>query len=82
MSDTVQAVVTRKRGINGVHADGDVIPLAENQFEDWRSLGWVDRATPEQIEKAQADAEAAKAKEKAEKAKSAPKTEPKANTKA
>lgn len=69
MPDTVNAVVTRARGINGQHADGDVIELPEGQFEDWRKLGWVDRATAEQIE-ADKVAKAA-AQEKAEKAEQA-----------
>lgn len=75
MTEIVQAVVTRARGINGQHADGDVIALPVGQFEDWRSIGWVDRATPAQIAAAKAMAEKAEqvriAAEKKSKAKPA-----------
>lgn len=51
MTDTVHAIVTRKRGINGQHADGAVIlDMPVNQFADWRGMGWVSRATAEQVE--------------------------------
>lgn len=67
MTDTVNAVVTREGGISSGgadYADGAVIfDMPENQFRDWALVGIVDRATPEQIEAANAAAEKAAAAE-------------------
>ncbi len=75
MTDTVNAVVTRKRGIrvagvNPVHyADGKVLlDLPRDQFEDWRAIGWVDGATNAQVADAKARAAEEAARMKAEKA--------------
>lgn len=58
--DTVNAIVTRARGIShrGEHfADGAVIEnMPINQFDDWRGIGWVSLATPEQVEASRAKA--------------------------
>ena len=68
MSYTVNAIVTRPRGISGQYADGDVITdMPANQFEDWRRLGWVGRATTAQVE-AHAEAQRAAALAAQEKA--------------
>ncbi len=63
MSDTVNAIVTRPRGISGQYADGEVITgMPANKFEDWRRLGWVGRATTAQVEAHQAGLLAAQEK--------------------
>lgn len=68
MSDTVDAIVTRKGGFdhNLEHLEeGAVLPLAYNQFIDWRELGWVGHATPEQVEAAKVAADEKAAAESA-----------------
>lgn len=77
MAHTVNAIVTRKRGINGHLADGQVIlEMPFNQFEDWRGMGWVARATAEQVEAHKAAEAAAAEKAAAAEAAKAKKSKP------
>lgn len=62
MTDTVHAIVTRKRGINHAgrrHEDGETLTLPANQFEDWNAMGWVERAPAEKKPEPKAEPKAA-----------------------
>lgn len=84
MSDTVNAVVTRTRGINRdrVHVPhgGIIEDMAADQFGEWNRLQIVERATAEQVaahREAIAQAEAEAAAMEAERSSAAPAAAPK-----
>jgi len=63
-TDTVDAVVVRKGGMSHARqhfAEGAVIKgIADDQFAEWRAIGFVARATPAQVAEHDAAEEAAR----------------------
>lgn len=84
MPHTVNAIVTRERGISGQYADKQVIlEMPANQFNDWRALGWVAVATADEVQAHKAaELEAAEQAAAAAAAEAAQAKKPKPATKA